>query len=78
MLRENVRICDVCGSKIPKGETYRSVTITAESAAIFFKTSDKNLVPTWTQNPNGTVRLDICLDCHLSMGGKIRSEERIN
>ena len=78
MLKENVRICDICSGEIPKGETYRAATIVPKVATIFFSTKGKDLMPTWTQNPNGTVRLDICLDCHLSMGEKIKSEEKSN
>ncbi len=68
MLKENIRICDVCDEEISKGETYRVEVIKPEVAAIFLNTSDKDLIPTWTQKPDGTVILDVCLDCHLSMG----------
>jgi len=75
MLKRNTRICDVCGNEIPKGTTYRVATITPEVAALFLNENDIDLVPTWTQNPDGTVRLDICLDCHLSMGEALETKE---
>jgi hypothetical protein len=75
MLKNSSRICDVCGGKIPKGTTYRAATITQEAAMLFLSITDIDLLPTWTQNLDGTVRLDICLDCHLSMGTSIKTRE---
>lgn len=31
--------------------------------------SDPELMTSWIQLPDGAVRIDICLDCHISMGG---------
>ena len=75
MLKDDIRICDVCGEDIPKCDIYRVATITPEVADVFLNLRDKDLVPTWTQNYDGTVSLDICLDCHLSMGDQIESIE---
>ncbi|MFQ6003634.1 MAG: hypothetical protein ACE5KJ_07805 [Candidatus Zixiibacteriota bacterium] len=68
MLKENTRICDLCGEEIPKGTVYHVENLSPEATAVFLEVGDVDLVPTWTQNPDGTVRLDICLDCYLSMG----------
>ena len=68
MLRENDRICDVCGENIPNGRMFRAANIPPGAAALFLDIEDPGLIPTWDQNPDGTVRLDICQECTLSMG----------
>ncbi|MEW6117162.1 MAG: hypothetical protein AB1553_09720 [Nitrospirota bacterium] len=68
MLRSDSRICDICGSEIPKGETYRKAAISPEAARVLLDTADIDMVPTLTQEMNGMVNLDICLECHMSMG----------
>ena len=69
MLKHRMRYCHVCGEEIPKGDKYSVRTMQPEGAAMLLDTDDPELVPTWTQNPDGTVRLDICTTCYLSMGG---------
>lgn len=68
MLKGRIRICEVCGDEIPKGTKYRVSNMRPEGAAMLLELSDTDLIPTWTQNPDGKVRLDICLDCSISMG----------
>ena len=71
MLRENDRFCDVCGFVIPKGTKYRVSVVPETNALLFassFAGSDPDLLPTTTVDRSGNIRLDICLECHLSMG----------
>ena len=66
MLKDGKRFCDVCEEKIPEGTVYRRSHLPAHAPALL--TSDPELTPTWTINPNGTLSLDACTDCVLSMG----------
>jgi hypothetical protein len=70
MLHENVRTCDVCEEEILKGETYKVVAVLREMVPLFVSmtVSDPDLMPNWTQREDGSVRLDVCLDCALNMG----------
>ena len=68
MLRDSSRVCDVCGETMPPRSTYSIATLPPEKAAILLEVGDAELLPTWTQNLDGTVRLDVCLDCYMSMG----------
>ena len=68
MVKNSIRFCDVCEEEIPKGKKYSVRSMSVAAAAIFFDVDDPDLVPTWTQNADGTVRLDICPTCCLSMG----------
>jgi hypothetical protein len=69
VLKDGKRYCDVCASDIQRGEKYSVRTMPAEGAAVLLDADDPDLVPTWTQNPDGTVRLDVCMTCYLSMRG---------
>ena len=68
MRQSGSRVCDVCGQAIPPRETYQTVTIPAGAAASLLEVREPDLVPTWTELPNGKVRLDICSTCTVSMG----------
>lgn len=72
---EDGRSCDLCGEGIAVGERYRVARLPPEIAAIFLDTDDRDLMPTLTQEPDGNVRLDICLICHLSMGAVATTED---
>jgi hypothetical protein len=67
MLDGNIRFCDICQEEIPKGDKYRSVTLRPEGAAMLLSAGDPDLIPTWKENPDGTVTLDVCNICTLSM-----------
>ncbi len=71
MIKENMRICDICSQEIIKEKKYCRSTIPRGKAALFEATlkakSDVEL-PTWTENKDGTITLDICLECHINMG----------
>ena len=68
MKEDGERYCDVCGDGIPKGETYRAVNCKPEAAQMLWALAEADDAPTFTRNADGTVRLDICLDCHRGMG----------
>lgn len=68
MKDSNRRFCDVCNEEISKGEKYQRVTLAREAAEIFRSQEDSELRPSWTENPDGTVTMDICATCTLSMG----------
>ena len=77
MIDGNTRKCDICGSVIPKGSTYRVSRISPDKAILLLDVPDPEMWPTWTQEADGTVRLDICLECHISMG-EMPSDECIH
>ena len=56
-------VCDLCGAEIAQGEAFHAVSITLDEAADLLDVDDPGLVPTWTQLPNGIVRLDLCRVC---------------
>jgi len=68
MLKDGQRMCDVCGEHIPKGKNYRRITTRAETAALLSAPDDADLIPTWTPNDDGSVTMEICLECTISMG----------
>lgn len=74
MLTNLFRHCDICSSVIPLGRRYRVGWTTAEAAAKLLDTDDPRLVPTWTQEPDGRVRFEICAGCTRgSMGLNLRT-----
>ena len=68
MVKNSVRFCDECADEIPKGDKYSLRMMPAEAAVLLLDVEDTDLVPTWTQNADGTVRLEICATCCLSTG----------
>ena len=71
-MKENgVRICDVCAGEIPSGETYRLVIIAKDKMGAFLSMvpiDDPEQMPTWSQDNQGNITFDICLECSVSMG----------
>ena len=63
MRSEAERCCDVCGGEIHRGAAFHAVSLTPYEAAALLDVDDPGRVPTWTQLPNGIVRLDICRVC---------------
>jgi len=53
MIKGGKRGCDVCGPVIPKGTTYRYAKVSPDKAALILDISDPDLMPTWTQEPDG-------------------------
>lgn len=66
MTKDGKRFCDVCDDRIPVGTKYQRNRMPAHAAELL--TLDPALTPTWTTNPDGTISMDICLTCVLSMG----------
>ncbi len=69
MLRNGERFCDVCEVLIPEGERYCVTAMDPENAKAFLDSDvrDPELLPSWTQEEDGTVRMDICMRCHAAM-----------
>ena len=63
-----MRYCDICESEIPHGQKFRSVNCKPEAMLIFQATEDPELKPTWSENADGTIMVEICLDCVMGMG----------
>lgn len=72
MLNGNTRLCDLCACEIPRGVTYRSTVIPKEQAEFFRQLlegiSTPEMIPTTTVDPAGNIRMDVCLECHRSLG----------
>jgi len=67
-LNNGDRVCDVCGEALPTGQKFRKSTMPAHAATLLSTSNDPDLTPTWTVNDDGTVTMDICLSCTVSMG----------
>ena len=67
MIRDGRRICDICGDLIPDDEKFLTSFIPPEEASIFIETKDLELTPTWTPMDDGKIKLEICLDCDMTM-----------
>ncbi len=61
MLQHDQRFCDVCAEPIPRGTPYRCGYTIPEAVAAWF--DDARFLPTFTQEPDGTVRFDVCGRC---------------
>lgn len=66
MTKDGQRFCDVCDEKIPAGTKYQCNHMPVHAAELL-KAHDPVLTPTWTMNPDGTISMDICITCVLSM-----------
>ncbi|MGC1398717.1 hypothetical protein [Candidatus Binatus sp.] len=66
MLKDEKRFCDVCEENIPKGTKFKQHCLRPDAAGVF-AASRPDLTPTWTMNQDGTISLDVCLTCALSM-----------
>ena len=75
-MKENgQRFCDVCNEEIPKGAKYQRSQMPAYAAELLRVRDDPDLIPTWTTNTDGTISMDICITCALSMNISPRIEE---
>ena len=68
MYKEGHHYCDICGTDVPPSQL-ASRAVPAQLAGLLLDTDDPDLVPTWTQLPDGSVQIDFCATCRLSMGG---------
>jgi hypothetical protein len=62
MLDGDQRYCDVCAEPIPRGTTYRSGYTTPDAVAEW-RDDAPRLAPSFTPEPDGTVRIDVCEEC---------------
>jgi hypothetical protein len=69
------RFCDICDEEIPKGTEYQRNRMPGHAADLLRVGHDPDLVPTWTTNADGTISMDICVTCVLSMGVNPRESE---
>jgi hypothetical protein len=67
MLQNGQRVCDVCNATITKGTRYQHNRMPAQSASLLTADQDPDLTPSWTTNADGTISMDICATCSLSM-----------
>jgi hypothetical protein len=69
MVSKGVRICDVCGETIPRTQKYAVNLISRQKRGLFLSLNqvDPELKATFTEDADGTVRLEICLDCKMNM-----------
>jgi len=72
----DLRFCDVCDEEIAKGERYQRTTM--PQAAAFMLTSlfadDPDELPEWSDNADGTITMDVCATCVMSMGDAVTEE----
>lgn len=67
MHQNEQHFCDICGDALSSNQL-TSRTIRPELASLMLDTDDPDFVPTWTQLPDGSVQIDFCVTCRLSMG----------
>jgi hypothetical protein len=71
MLYRGGRLCDFCGEPIQKGSRFAITVIPREKRGLFsfLKEQNSEIAPTFTLEPNGDVRLDLCVECSLTIHG---------
>ncbi len=62
MLRGDQRLCDICDEVIPRGTAHRCGYTTPDTVKSWFVDAPE-LIPSFTEEPDGTVRLDVCVEC---------------
>jgi hypothetical protein len=70
VIKDGVRLCDVCAEIIPKGTTYAVHVLSPEEAKLLqsLNNDDPEFAPTFALDSDGNARLDVCLDCKANMG----------
>jgi hypothetical protein len=64
VLRDQERICDGCGQKLPTGSKLSQQMISKEEA--------KSRGVSGLENDNGTVTIDLCLDCRVKRSNQMK------
>jgi hypothetical protein len=67
MMRDGIRRCDACEEVIPKGTTYNKSSVGRERAAMA-KAMFGAAGVSFTENPDGSITVDLCLECYSQMG----------
>ena len=57
MLQDGERVCDGCGQKLPAGSKLSQQAVGKDEAQVFGAVG--------TENPDGTVTIDLCLNCRV-------------
>jgi hypothetical protein len=64
MLKDGERACDGCGQKLPAGSKLSHQAMAKSEAAV--------LGATGTENADGTVTVDLCLNCRVVRANRIK------
>lgn len=64
VLRDSERFCDGCGQKLPAGSKLGQQVVSKEEAA--------SRGVSGTPNPDGTVTIDLCLDCRVKRANQMK------
>lgn len=64
MLRDDDRFCDGCGQKLPARSKLSQQSISKEEAV------ERGV--TGIENPDGTVTIDLCLDCRVNRANQLK------
>ncbi|MGB6944773.1 MAG: hypothetical protein WBE37_20415 [Bryobacteraceae bacterium] len=64
MLKSNGRYCDGCGQKLPPGSRL--------SLQVMSKAEAEALGAPGVENPDGTVTIDLCLNCRVQRANRIK------
>lgn len=64
MLRDDERFCDGCGQKLPARSKLSQQAIAKDEAA------ERGV--TGVQSPDGTVVIDLCLDCRVKRANRLK------
>jgi hypothetical protein len=64
MLKDPDRFCDGCGQKLPATSKLSSQVVSKEEAAAYRSGAQ--------QNPDGTVMIDLCLQCRVNRANRLK------
>jgi hypothetical protein len=64
VLKNNGRYCDGCGQKLPPGSRLSLEVVTKEEA--------EALGAAGVESPEGTVTIDLCLNCRVQRANRIK------
>lgn len=62
MIRNDQRFCDICDEPIARGTTYYTGYTTPDVLRSWFR-DVPDLMPPVVEQPDGTVRLEVCAEC---------------
>jgi hypothetical protein len=71
MLDNGIRRCDACEEVIPRRTTYNKSTVRPDRAA-WVKAMFASAGVSFTENPDGSLTVDLCLECYSHMGLGLR------
>ena len=72
MLKDDQRLCDICDEVIPRGIEYRAGWTIPEAVEEWFEEQpDPSRHATFSVEPDGTVRFEVCMRCVMEHGGEL-------